>query len=528
MTLKRTAMDSQHERGIALVLALFLMTALSVLAASLMFLAQTETYASMNYRMMSQARYAGESAVQKAANFLLDTGQYLPPSAAGADPLSNYNRFVSPVTLVSNGLPVVLTANSGCTGSNYPVAAVATAFCNAAKGTLTAGNTAMSYNASATLIAMQAFTSYGGGPSVVQTWQVTGDGTLSGARNATVEVAATIETPKVSASSYAAFATSNSCGALTFQGNVRTDSYDSTGTTGGTAPTTTASGGDVGTNGNLAVGGQATVQGNLYSPRTGVGTCTTGNVTALTQTGAASVAGSVIQLPNAVTYPPPTVPAPSPLPAVSLSSAGTAVTTCALLGLTVGTQCNVDSTTNTITINGNGATLTLPSISLSASVNLVLVAAGPISAQYNFNSIQLTGQSSIAVSATSPTQSVLVNLSGVDNTGTAIATPLDLSGGTFAAVTGCATCSAFDASMLQFVYGGSGTITLRGNSGAAATFYAPNATATFVGTSDLYGSILARSINETGSGNIHYDRRLSHGFYVAGNPVVGTFTWKRY
>src|SRR5262249_2392520 len=52
-----------HDRGVALVLSIFLMTALSVLAASLMFLSQTETYASMNYRMMSQARYAGESAL---------------------------------------------------------------------------------------------------------------------------------------------------------------------------------------------------------------------------------------------------------------------------------------------------------------------------------------------------------------------------------------------------------------------------------------------------------------------------------
>ena len=41
---------------------------MSVLSASLMFLSQTETYASMNYRMMSQTRYAGEAAVQK-ANF---------------------------------------------------------------------------------------------------------------------------------------------------------------------------------------------------------------------------------------------------------------------------------------------------------------------------------------------------------------------------------------------------------------------------------------------------------------------------
>ena len=69
-------MHTHNERGIALVLALFLMSALSVLGASLMFLSQTETYASMNYRMMSQARYAAEAGVQKASNFLLDPAQY--------------------------------------------------------------------------------------------------------------------------------------------------------------------------------------------------------------------------------------------------------------------------------------------------------------------------------------------------------------------------------------------------------------------------------------------------------------------
>jgi hypothetical protein len=40
--------DRDNERGIALVLALFLISTLSVLGASLMFLSQTETYASMN------------------------------------------------------------------------------------------------------------------------------------------------------------------------------------------------------------------------------------------------------------------------------------------------------------------------------------------------------------------------------------------------------------------------------------------------------------------------------------------------
>ena len=78
-------MKAYSERGIALVLTLFLTSALSVLAASLMFLSQTETYSSMNYKSMSQARYGAEAGVEKAANFLYDTTKYTKPGSSGAD-----------------------------------------------------------------------------------------------------------------------------------------------------------------------------------------------------------------------------------------------------------------------------------------------------------------------------------------------------------------------------------------------------------------------------------------------------------
>src|SRR5262245_21352329 len=105
------------ERGIAIVLALFLMSALSVIAASLMFLSQTETYASMNYKLMSQARYGAEAGVEKAANFLFDTAQYAKPGTVVADPLTNFDYSGSPVTY--NAQPVVLSAMTGIS-SNYP------------------------------------------------------------------------------------------------------------------------------------------------------------------------------------------------------------------------------------------------------------------------------------------------------------------------------------------------------------------------------------------------------------------------
>src|SRR4051812_13511902 len=167
-------MQNNHERGIALVLALFLMSAMSVLAASLMFLSQTETYASMNYRMMSQARYGGEAAVQKASDFLLDGTQYAIPTMSNVtDPLTNFDRTVSPVRW--NNAPVVLSAVA-TKASNYPAPSVQAAFNTAAKGTLPAGTATVQYGAYATLVAMQLFESYGGFPSVVQTWEITGVG----------------------------------------------------------------------------------------------------------------------------------------------------------------------------------------------------------------------------------------------------------------------------------------------------------------------------------------------------------------
>src|SRR5438105_5764486 len=84
----------KDERGVALVMTLFLMAALSALAVSLMFLSQTETSSSRNYRTMSQARYAGEAGIHKAINYLLNT--YTNPSS-----YTSYDLTKSPVTCLA-------------------------------------------------------------------------------------------------------------------------------------------------------------------------------------------------------------------------------------------------------------------------------------------------------------------------------------------------------------------------------------------------------------------------------------------
>ena len=58
--------------------------------------------------------------------------------------------------------------------------------------------------------------------------------------------------------------------------------------------------------------------------------------------------------------------------------------------------------------------------------------------------------------------------------------------------------------------------------------YAPNASATMSGNADFYGSIVAATFSDTGGGKIHYDRHLASSFFMAGNSMMSSFSWKKY
>jgi len=195
------------ERGIALVFVLFLLTTISALAVSLTFLANSETLASGNYRLATQARYGAESAAQKAADFLLDSVQYNPATVA---PGGLVNNSASPVKF--NGANVLLSSN--VQDSVYPDVATKNAFAAlyTAPNNLIAGNTAIALSATAQLIYEDAFSdAYLGGTTIVQTWKITANGTINGIRASTVQIETTIETPEVPAFKYAAFAANNQC-----------------------------------------------------------------------------------------------------------------------------------------------------------------------------------------------------------------------------------------------------------------------------------------------------------------------------
>ena len=213
----------QKENGSALIFTLVLVLVLSVMGTSMLFLSQSETWSSMNYRMMSATRYGAESGMSVAADYIVNN--YTPPSASGTDPLTNYNTSVSPVTY--NGQPVTLSSLSG--RSNYPSAAVVSAFQTEVNnpGSVQAGGTTITYTVTATLMSMGTVMSYGN-PITVQMWQVTADGAIQGIRSSKEEVTAILERQVTPSTVYAAFATSNGCGSISFSGGGQTDSYNST------------------------------------------------------------------------------------------------------------------------------------------------------------------------------------------------------------------------------------------------------------------------------------------------------------
>jgi hypothetical protein len=360
----------------------------------------------------------------------------------------------------------------------------------------------------------------------VQTWQITADGTINGARTATVEVNSTLDSQIIPGVGYAAFATGDSCGSIQFGGSSTTDSYDSS-TYSGVGNVTAGNGGlsntgsNVGTNGNLADSGNATINGNLYTPRTGVGTCHNGGGgvagDAQTESGHADLTGNIVQLPADVVMPTPALP--SPLPPVT-NVAINASANCATLGLAV-PQCS--GAAGVLVIDLTHGLISLGNLSLSGGASITFTGS-PIPATAGsatnlvVNSIKQAGNSTVAIA---PGTFVIMNVAGKDPGNPDLATAVDLTGVSV-------TNSKLDPSLFQIHYAGTGAISLGGNTNTAAVVDAPNAAVSLGGNGDFYGSIISKTFVDSGNGSLHYDRHLTQSMYsTAGAPWLTTFTWKK-
>ena len=579
------------QKGIALFFALIFILILSVLGVSIMFVSQMETWSSLNYREMTQARYGAEAGLNAAANYIVNT--FCAPgnstcsngnAPASGDTASLYNTNVSPVTLVSNGSTVTLSTTSSA--SNYPVASVETAFQTAALGSVTAGNTTVNYTATATLLAMNQVTT-ASGTATVQTWKIKADGAIGGIRAATEEVTGVVEQQVTFGASslpaYAAFATGNVCSAVTMSGNATVNSYNSAAPLSGGSIVLNNYGGDVGTNGNISLQGSATIDGTFSSPRTGVSdtkklaSCTTGTATeiAIDQTLATSVSecatasscgSGPVQLSQPISLTNPTMPtAPSSWNTSTAITVGSG-TTCASLGLSgcSGSAGNLTFSPSSaptaagfppIVVNG-GAKLTLApgtynidSISVSGGGALTTNATTG-SLTVNTNSINLSGGNSLIVNNSNPvTMNVFDGLgssSGVSMTnGTAmsmsgsglvmmnidptVANPFTASG----AFSNVNSAGAPVPANFQLLYGGTGPISLYGGAACAGVVYAPNAPVSIPGGTAWYGALIGSTITDTNGAVIYYDTQLASvhigGIVATVQPfMMDSFSWARF
>jgi len=494
--------SSAGDEGIALVLSLLFMLLLSALGTAMLVLSRSETLSSVNYRMMSQARYGAESGVHKAAHYLLNS--YTLPAATGSDPLSNFDTTQSPVRY--SGQPVVLSSLTGVT-ANYPVEAKKTAFAAATQGSLPVGDATVLYTAAATLLSMRTVIPYASNtPIAIQTWRLTARGTIQGARQAEVEVSAVIERQVVPTFLYGLFAQMPGCNALEFGGNVTTDSYDSNNISWVSGlPARTPSGGHVATNGNLTVGGSTIVQGTLSTPRTGVGDCSAGAVTAYDYQGNASITGGILKLPQQIVYPLPALPSPMPATTeVNLNGSST----CAEVPITSG-SCSITYPTagvGSVTLDPMGTEMSLPNVHVTSGATLSLKAG-----TYNINSIQLTGSSKLRVFS----GPVILNVAGAGQT-----QPVDLESGAIINPT-------FIASNFRIIYAGTGLLKLTGGSTTSASVYAPAGSASVAGGADYFGAIVSRQIFFGGGSKLHRDKALEQ-FFSVGPQMLSVFTWKEY
>jgi hypothetical protein len=326
-------------------------------------------------------------------------------------------------------------------------------------------------------------------------------------------VSAIVERQETPVFRYAAFAADPNCDALTFGGGAQTDSYDSSTYGGSGTPTFDAYGGDVGTNGSLTgVGNTTIVNGSLSTPRSGVGNCTNGNITAADLNGA-TIGGGLIQLPQPV--PTPLPPAVNPLPPtnnyqfskVSGCPGGLGAPLCVPNNAAGNEGATLTPETAASCGCANPAPLVMGNVSVTAGAKLHLKAG-----TYVVNSLSFAGNSELVLDS----GPVIFKVAGQNQT-----TPIDFTGGTISN-------STYDPSLMQFFYDGTGKIKLTGGSSSAAVVYAPSSSASFSGGSDFYGAVVAGVITDMGGARIHYDRRLSLNALTVGNPVMSAFSWSSF
>lgn len=280
-------------------------------------------------------------------------------------------------------------------------------------------------------------------------------------------------TPSQPSPGFGLFATGTGCAVVSLSGSVFVDSFNSA--QGSYSATHSDINGNVGANGGVSLSGGVQIGGNVGAENANVGgSCPTDGIVT-------SGNGGVIQGQNPpnqyVAISPPLVPpAPPPIP-------------------------NPTPTNNAASIPSNNTLNpgTYGNISLSGQNTLTLTPG-----VYYINSLTLTGQATVNIN---PPGQVTLNVQG-----TGQSTPVSFSGGSFSNPTHIP-------NDFQINYNGTGGLKLTGGSSSYLVVDAPNAPVQLSGGSDIFGSVVANSISDSGNVNFHVDTSA----VIADQPPTANF-----
>ena len=519
MLIKTKYRKSHPERGVALLFALFTLLLLSAIAASLMFMTNTESSVNSNYRSERLSAFAAKAGMEEVRDRMpaLNTAAKLPttlPPLAGSV-LYVLNEGAAPGTVrpwvagntymddeMCHDFAVVQGQQPApdvrCTSapssaylvagtlaapvtSNYPWAGTSAALSYKwIRVTLKQSNSVQLYpvngatatqvcwNGSTELLLTGAATCQTMSPSTNPVYMITSlaaNASGSTRRMVQAEVALSPAQPFP----YGLFATGTACPAITFSGggnsNPATDSYNSAG--GGTYATTQSNSlGDVGANGGVSLTGHAQIGGaiavpSLLSTPPALPNPCSGAQGDYSTSGTAGAYNPGNQFPgNVPTQAGPFIfpPPPDPIPAPPSTAYR-------------GGNTLVPGTYGAISLSGQNTLTLAPGV-------------------YNIYSLSLSGQASVTVS---PAGAVVLNFPSSS------ASPISISG------QGVASASNIP-NDFQINYGGTGTVNLSGNGSSYAIVDAPNATLSVSGNGDFYGRVIGKTINYSGNGKFHFDR----------------------
>jgi Tfp pilus assembly protein PilV len=570
--------------GVALILVLLSMLVLSVLAATIVFTARSETLASYNFKLDTQADYLAKAGIQHAVNWFrsnhykgvphAQASTYYAVSATGT-PWNLWTSNTSPVTCISgcsatNSRVQLITYDDGSGASNYPSinndlgTLVATAFGNELLGVRVTGdaNNSGTFSINAILLNYQTVLT-GVPPSTsyvpVETWLITSKATWTGGSSMTATIA-TAEEQAIIQPIYVPTwgnALYGFC-SVTMKGSsgVCTDAYNSSlgpyadGTNataaGGCNPTTTtgnviSAGAGVGSNGGVTLGNNVVVSGDVTIGSGAPAGCPSGF-----SGSASSVLGQVV---NGPPKPPPAQPTfrtgfPGAAPGCDVKTGGGGGKGGGGGGGGGGTTCTASGD---IQILPDGATWPSPfvfptSYSPVAGQPCMESTAptcnGTFDHPFEIGTISMTNNSGVLqlIGSSNPLNPVYYDIDSLTQTQGSIAVSgyvvLNIKTTFSMAGKGISNgnASSIPPEYVTINYAGTNNVDITGNGALCAVINAPDATVTLKGSGTggyMIGAIQANNIDDQGGYPVHYDIQLGRVGGTMGVPVTTAYNRKK-